>query len=395
MRTISDTIARLAALRAAKGFPNVDLGKGRLADLVNFGTNPGALRAKTYLPDKLPDAGALVVVLHGCTQSAAGYDHGAGWSELADQEGFALLFPQQQPSNNANLCFNWFLPGDTRRNRGEALSIFQMIETLVVAHGLDRRRIFVTGLSAGGAMTSVMLATYPEVFAGGAIIAGLPYGVADTIPEAFDRMRGHGGPSERQLQKLLRGASAHKGPWPLISVWHGSADTTVVSSNADAIVRQWRAVHGLASTAARSETVNGHERRVWCDAQGREVIEEYSIRGMGHGTPLATAGDDRLGAGGPFMLDAGISSTRLIAQFWGIAKRGEKRRSPAKAARAEIELPVANGTRAILKPGAGISALPRATSAREEKERPSQLPRSAVSIRKVIEDALRSAGLMR
>ena len=105
-----------------------------------------------------------------------------------------MLFPEQQRANNANLCFNWFVPEDIRRDSGEALSIRQMIEATVVAHGIDRRRIFVTGLSAGGAMASVMLATYPEIFAGGAIIAGLPYGSAATIPEAFDRMRGHGGP---------------------------------------------------------------------------------------------------------------------------------------------------------------------------------------------------------
>ena len=131
MRKISDTIARLAALRAPQGFQSVDQGKDRLSDLVNFGTNPGALWAKIYIPDELPDAAPLVVVLHGCTQSAAGYDHGSGWSQLADQEGFALLFPEQQRANNASLCFNWFLPGDTRRNSGEAHSIFQTIETLV------------------------------------------------------------------------------------------------------------------------------------------------------------------------------------------------------------------------------------------------------------------------
>jgi poly(hydroxyalkanoate) depolymerase family esterase len=396
LRKISDTIARLAALRASRDFQSVGQGKDRLSDLVNFGTNPGNLRARIYIPDELPDGAPLVVVLHGCTQTAAGYDHGSGWSQLADQEGFALLFPEQQRANNASLCFNWFLPDDTRRDFGEALSIFQMIETLVVAHGLDRKRIFVTGLSAGGAMTSVMLATYPEVFAGGAIIAGLPYGIAETVPEAFDRMRGHGGPSERQLQALLQRASAHEGPWPLISVWHGSADTTVASSNADAIVTQWRAVHRLASSPARSETVAGHSRRVWCDAEGREVIEEYSIAGMGHGTPLATAGNSGLGAGAPFMLDIGISSTRHIARFWGIARRGEKRILRSKPARAEIELPDTGATRAILKPNAGISALPRAArSDPDEKESPSQSPHSAASIRKVIEDALRSAGLMR
>ena len=96
--------------------------------------------------------------------------------------------------------FNWFQPEDIRRGSGEALSIRQMIASVSAAWRIDPGRVFITGLSAGGAMASVMLATYPEVFAGGAIIAGLPYGSASTIPEAFDRMRGHGLPSERELQ---------------------------------------------------------------------------------------------------------------------------------------------------------------------------------------------------
>jgi poly(hydroxyalkanoate) depolymerase family esterase len=153
----------------------------RLQPVSDFGSNPGNLRMFTYSPSQYAPSPVLVVVLHGCTQTAAGYDYGAGWSTLADRYGFALLLPEQQPSNNSNGCFNWFLPGDTRRGGGEALSIRQMIETIVIDKKIDRRRVFITGLSAGGAMTSVMLACYPEVFAAGAIIAGLPYGAAGNV----------------------------------------------------------------------------------------------------------------------------------------------------------------------------------------------------------------------
>jgi poly(hydroxyalkanoate) depolymerase family esterase len=138
----------------------------RLTEVTGFGSNPGALRMFEYVPtDPEP---ALVVVLHGCTQTAASYDFGAGWPTLADRHGFVLLLPEQQPANNAKNCFNWFLAGDIERGRGEAMSIRQMGEKMIVDHGIDRRRVFVTGLSAGGAMTSVMLATYPDVFAAGA-----------------------------------------------------------------------------------------------------------------------------------------------------------------------------------------------------------------------------------
>ena len=393
MRNISDTISRLIALRGRPRFqPEHAIFPDRLSDLTGFGSNPGALAAKVYLPNLLPDAAPLVVVLHGCTQSAAGYDHGSGWSHMADQEGFALLFPEQQRSNNSNLCFNWFQPQDTARHRGEALSIRQMIETMVLAHGLDRSRIFVTGLSAGGAIASVMLATYPEVFAGGAIIAGLPYGAANTLPEAFDRMRGHGLPTKRHLQKLLRGASPHNGPWPSISIWHGSADAIVSPMNADAIVGKWLAVHQADARPARKEIVNGHSRQVLCGNDGRPVIEKYTISGMGHGTPLATEGKAGLGAEAPFMLDVGISSTRHIAHFWGIAPLGDGH-APTVETKDGNQRPAVGDSRILLSPAE--SPAWAAQMAAREKSAARHASTTTAAINKVITDALRSAGLMR
>ncbi|WP_168992215.1 MULTISPECIES: extracellular catalytic domain type 1 short-chain-length polyhydroxyalkanoate depolymerase [Mesorhizobium] len=387
MRNMSDTIARLSAMRGrpvASGQRRDD----RLSDVAGCGSNPGALRARLHVPENLPEDAALVVVLHGCTQSAAGYDDGSGWSQLATEQGFAVLLPEQQRANNANLCFNWFVPGDIRRDSGEALSIRQMIEAAVVAHGLDRKRIFITGLSAGGAMATVMLATYPEVFAGGAIIAGLAYGSASTIPEAFDRMRGHGGPSKADLQGRLRGASSHRGPWPMISVWQGSADNTVVPSNADAIIAQWQGVHGVGTSPTRVETVDGQTRQVWCDGSGRELIEKYGVAGMGHGTPLQTAGDDGLGRAGPFMLEVGISSTRHIARFWGLVKPAARRAATTETVSA---MPAATALKTY-----NIPEKPRAMRIDPAAEaRPGDARGSAAGITKVIEDALRAAGLMR
>lgn len=140
MRSISDTIARLAAQRARHAAAGQDPdGADRLSELSGFGSNPGALKAWTHVPAGLAEGAPLVVVLHGCTQTAAGYDLGSGWSTLADHCGVALLFPEQQRANNPNLCFNWFLPGDTRRNSGEALSIRQMIEAFADRHGSTLR----------------------------------------------------------------------------------------------------------------------------------------------------------------------------------------------------------------------------------------------------------------
>jgi poly(hydroxyalkanoate) depolymerase family esterase len=386
LRKVSDTIARLAALRVRQNtHPSSFTSADHLSTLGNFGSNPGALQARYYLPADLADGAPLVVVLHGCTQNAAGYDRHAGWSQLAEEAGFALLYPEQQRANNPNLCFNWFLPADTARDCGEVLSIRQMIETMVVTHGLDRRQIFVTGLSAGGAMAAAMLATYPEVFAGGGIIAGLPFGCATTVPEAFDRMRGHGSPSGQELQRLVRNASKYNGQWPRISIWQGSADHTVASANAGSIAAQWRGVHKLDKEPTHSTSERGRSRQVWADAAGEAKIEINMIAGMGHGTPIG----DGLGIAGPYMLDVGISSTWEIARFWGVGEAdatSASARSRTAAPRGETKLSTSH-----LR-----IASEEATKATPPEPARIDLEGSQVrAVKKVIEDALRAAGLMR
>lgn len=292
-----------------------------LAEVTDFGSNPGALRMFSFVPDHLQPAPALVVVLHGCGQSAAGYDLGAGWSMLAKHYGFALLMPEQQTSNNGQGCFNWFNPEDTTRDSGEACSIRQMIARMVADHKIDAHRIFVTGLSAGGAMTSVMLATYPDIFAGGAVIAGLPYGVATNVREALNGMFQSPSHPAGELGDLVRGASDHKGPWPKLSVWHGSADRTVNPANANEIVKQWLDVHQLPSAPMSEADVDGYPRQVWWNADGETIVESYTITDMAHGTPLGTAdNDERYGAKGAFLIEAGISSSYHIANFFGLTE---------------------------------------------------------------------------
>ena len=304
-----------------------------------FEPNPGNLRMFQYLPEGLKSGAPLVVILHGCGQTAAGYDLGAGWCQLADQLGFAVLAAEQKAVNNPHTCFDWFNPEDITRDSGEAASIATMVRSMVEMHSLDKGRVFITGLSAGGAMTSVMLATYPELFAGGAIIAGLPYGAAQNVRDALESMRSAPLRLPAQWGDLVRAASGHQGPWPRISIWHGALDTTVNINNAQALLAQWADLHGLSLTAARQELADGAVRLNWGDA-----LELYTLAALGHGTPI----DSRdVGQQGPFILEAGISSSRRIAQFWGleqsltrpVAKAGPARSFPTKAETESLALP--------------------------------------------------------
>lgn len=363
MRGLGETVAKLTAANRAMRLPfgNDD---GRLGELQGFGSNPGKLRARTYLPMGLPANAPLVVVLHGCTQNASVYDEGSGWSRLADEHGFALLFPEQRRANNGNLCFNWYEPGDARRGQGEALSICQMVKHMSATNGLDPSRTYVTGLSAGGAMTSVMLATYPELFAGGAVIAGLPFASANSLPEALERMRGHGSPLRHELAARAKAAAPQPGRGPTLSVWHGTHDVVVDPANADAIVDQWLDLNGLGSSVGRVETIDGHRREVWRDDEGQALIEKYDVQGMGHGIPLKTSDSGTCGTAGPHMLEANICSTRRIAAFWGLTEKSIASSNP-------------NPVRVKLAHEAEAKSTPLVTG-----------------VHAVIEKALRSAGLM-
>jgi poly(hydroxyalkanoate) depolymerase family esterase len=358
-----------------------------LTEVTGFGSNPGALRMFEYVPaDPQP---ALVVVLHGCTQTAASYDFGAGWSTLADRHGFVLLLPEQQRANNAKNCFNWFRAGDIERGRGEAMSIRNMVEKMIVDHGIDRRRVFVTGLSAGGAMTSVMLATYPDAFAAGAIIAGLPYGTATNVNEAFGSMGQVRARSAREWGDLVRAASPHKGPWPRVSVWHGGADPVVKPENADEIIKQWTDVHGLDLAPTSTERVDGYPRQVWRNPAGKSVIESYTIPAMAHGTPLATgSSDEHVGVPGDFLLDVGISSSYHIAKFWGLT--GHPRAVPTRRSESASIVPAPprqDRATAETSGAAGdpVSDAPEPTSPRTR----------LIDVQAVITHALKAAGLMK
>ena len=387
----------LGGARAPGSAPGADAARSHLEEVHGFGSNPGNLRMFRYLPPRLAADAPLVVVLHGCKQTAAGYDLGAGWSTLAKRYGFALLLPEQQRSNNPNGCFTWFQPEDIERGRGESQSIRQMIEAMVRDNRIDPSRVFVTGLSAGGAMTSVMLACYPEVFAAGAIIAGLPYGAASNVQQAFESMYQCPTRSARAWGDVVRGAAKHDGRWPRVSIWHGSADKTVIPGNAQEILKQWIDVHGVAPTPDIHEMVDGYPREAWTNASGEAVIESFTVTDMAHGTPLATgAADGNCGAAGPFMLEVGISSSYHIAKFFGLAQP-RTQSAEIMATAPELRLPIERLTPAeslALRDDLDQKASGSAAN-RTEAPRVDTRVDTGVDIGAIITKALTAAGLMK
>ena len=410
MAGLRDTLAMLAtlsrrldqAIGEAGRTPAAPGGAGlsHLHEVAGFGSNPGQLRMFVHVPAKVPARPPLLIGLHGCTQSAAVYDAGSGWSMLADQAGFVALFPEQQQSNNPHRCFNWFGAGDTRRGSGEALSIRQMIDHAIAEHGVDRDRIFVTGLSAGGAMASSLLAAYPELFAGGAIVAGLAHGSAGNLAEALDAMSKGRDRKSQQWGEIVRSSSPHRGPWPRLSIWHGTQDTIVRAVNAEASVLQWADVHSVPVTPNSDETSGNHRVRKWRNKNGEGVIEAHTIAGMGHGVPLALDGRNRCGTAGPFHLNVGVSSSRAILDFFEILD-------------ADLELAQDNAARSVVERvqhGASssqtIHASPDPRDAIFEVLRNAgvindtvtgrrQYPPLSSKVQNVINSALRTAGLLK
>jgi hypothetical protein len=231
------------------------------------------------------------------------------------------------------------------------------------------------------------------VFAGGAIIAGLPYGAAANVQQAFETMFQSPSRPAREWGILVRNASSHRGPWPRISIWHGSADRTVIPSNAGEILKQWTEVHGLPLSPSDQTIVDGYPREVWINGAGDEMIESYTITNMAHGTPLALDGvEGACGAAGPFLLQVGISSSYHIAKFFGIAGA-----QPSQSASAGSNIPTLPLAAIRLeKHAAPKPVLEGEVLEKEDKPIPRQDPTLPFpEISTVINKALKAAGLIK
>lgn len=245
-------------------------------------TNPSGTRAyKTYIPARDEgQARPLVVMLHGCKQNPDDFAAGTRMNELADEMGFIVAYPEQACAANASRCWNWFQAADQQRDDGEPSLIAGITRDVIARYNADPGRVYVAGLSAGGAMAAIMGHTYPDLYAAIGIHSGLAYAAARDIPSALAAMRGRSfrsdpGCAESTFQAV-----------PTI-VFHGDLDTTVHSSNgAQVIAQATPAGEDLVTAAVAPQSVEKGEesgrRYTRTVSAGKPALEHWLVHGAGH-----------------------------------------------------------------------------------------------------------------
>ena len=284
-----------------------------------FACEAGEIRYKLFIPVGLEDRAApLVVMLHGCTQSPDDFARGTRMNALAQEHGYVIAYPAQSKRRNASRCWNWFRSADQQRDgKGEAALVAALTNHLVKTHGLDGRRVYAAGLSAGGAMAAVLAGAYPDVFAAIGVHSGLPVGAAHDLPSAFAAM------AKGAVLAQRRGRNWVDHGVPAI-VFHGDRDATVDPCNGGAIVSQATMTgsatslddRGLHATSEEGSVPGGrtYARTIYRDKVGTVLAEQWIVHGGGH----AWFGGDIAGSytdpSGP---DASREMLRFFSQFRG------------------------------------------------------------------------------
>lgn len=263
----------------------------------DFGENKGNLKMYTYVPKNLDTSKTvpLIVILHGCSQSARSVAAATDWNKLADSLSFITLYPQQKRMNNISKCYNFFIPFKAKKDRGEVASIKQMIDYTIKENNIDRTKIFITGLSAGGAMSHALLNAYPQLFNAGALL-GTPSTLIDLV-------------STDSLQ-------------PRVLIMQGEKDLLAHKSNGERLVNKWCSKHRIDSNEfVFTDNINGNSllsTRTFTKNDANVVVYLY-LKNVGHRLPIDPGKDIKHGGeNGIFTTNIGFFSTYYIADFFGL-----------------------------------------------------------------------------
>jgi poly(hydroxyalkanoate) depolymerase family esterase len=272
---------------------------GRFEAVIHAGAH-GSRTYKLYVPSGLRagEPVPLVVMLHGCTQSPDDFAAGTRMNTLAEEQNFLVAYPAQPTSANAQRCWNWFSPGDQERDGGEPALIAGITGQIMQDYAVNPARIYVAGLSAGGAAAAIMATVYPDLYAAVGVHSGLACGAASDIPSAFTAMRQGGVGTRRRPSGLAERETARTVP---TIVFHADRDTTVHPSNCEYVLTQAGATAGaLRTTVEHGQATNGGRRftrTLHVDNRGTAVLEQWIVHGGGHawsgGSPEGSYTDPR------------------------------------------------------------------------------------------------------
>ncbi|HUF56908.1 MAG TPA: PHB depolymerase family esterase [Thermohalobaculum sp.] len=308
LRSVIDSLARgrggpgagLPGLRTPSAPPAIP--DGARYETRSFACPAGSRSYRLYVPSVLPETGrGLVVMLHGCTQDPDDFASGTRMNAVAEAHGLIVAYPEQSRAENPSACWNWFRPGDQRQGAGEPAILAGLTREVAAEFGVAPGRIFVAGLSAGGAMAAVLGAAYPELYAAAGIHSGLPAGSASDVASAFAAMRGDPG--------WGGGAVAVNGSQVRTIVFHGDADRTVHPSNGEKIVAGFGGAPDEQVVHGRAPEGRSYTRSVTRGTDGEAVAEHWVIGGAGH----AWSGGDPAGS---YTDPAGPDASRQMVRFF-------------------------------------------------------------------------------
>jgi poly(hydroxyalkanoate) depolymerase family esterase len=257
----------------------------------SYRNHAGSRAYKLYIPSGCAgQALPLVIMLHGCTQSPEDFAAGTRMNVIAEEHTCLVAYPEQSAAANASRCWNWFRPGDQQRDEGEPSLIAGITRRVMHDYSVDPDRVYVAGLSAGGAAATILGLTYPDLYSAVGVHSGLACGVACDLPSAFAAMR--------QGNASISVIEGREGIIPTI-VFHGDRDTTVHPRNGDHVIAQSNITTNMQTDVHRGRVPEGHTytRTLYMDAGGRAVLERWDVHGAGHawsgGSPLGSYTDPR------------------------------------------------------------------------------------------------------